>query len=185
MEEEQSLAMNKLDSLIDGCRRRDPRAQRELYNKLAPQMLAVCQRYMKDREAAKDTMQDGFVTLFEKLSSFRGDGSFEGWARRIFANTALMQLRRSDALKFSDNIEDSQVMQMTQSTTLEKIGADEIFKLIETMPDGFRTVFNLYVIEGYTHAEIAQMLSITEGGSRSQLSHARSWLQNKIAASDK
>ncbi|MBO7371906.1 MAG: sigma-70 family RNA polymerase sigma factor, partial [Bacteroidales bacterium] len=113
------------------------------------------------------------------------DGSFEGWARRIFANTALMQLRRSDALKFSDNIEDSQVMQMTQSTTLEKIGADEIFKLIETMPDGFRTVFNLYVIEGYTHSEIAQMLSITEGGSRSQLSHARSWLQNKIAASDK
>ncbi len=185
MEEEQSLAMNKLESLIERCCKSDPRAQKELYDKLAPGMLAVCQRYLKDREAAKDTMQDGFVTLFEKLSSFRGEGSFEGWARRIFANTALMQLRRSDALKFSDNIEDSQVMQMTQSTTLEKIGADEIFKLIETMPDGFRTVFNLYVIEGYTHAEIAQMLSISEGGSRSQLSHARSWLQNKIAASDK
>ena len=179
------VAVKNLEPIIEGCRKQDAKAQRALYELLAPQMLAVCQRYMKDREAAKDVLQDGFVTLFEKISSFRGEGSFEGWARRLFVNTALMQLRRSDALRFSDSIEDSPVMQMTQSTTLEKIGADEIFKLIDTMPDGFRTVFNLYVIEGYTHAEIAQMLSISKGGSRSQLSHARSWLQNKIAANDK
>ncbi|MBO4656838.1 MAG: sigma-70 family RNA polymerase sigma factor [Bacteroidales bacterium] len=143
-------------------------------------MLAVCLRYIKDKEAAKDTLQDGFVTLFEKISTYKGEGAFEGWARRIFVNTALMQLRRNDALKFSDNIEDSQAMQMTQSNTLEKIGADEIFKLVSSMPDGFRTVFNLYVIEGYSHDEIAKMLSITEGGSRSQLSRARAWLQSKI-----
>ena len=171
---------SKLESLIEGCRRREPRAQRELYDKLAPAMLAVCQRYMKDREAAKDVMQDGFVKLFEKIGSYKGEGSFEGWARRLFVNTALMQLRRNDALKFSDNIEDSQAMQMTHSNTLEKMGADEILELVNSMPDGFRTVFNLYVIEGYSHEEIAGMLSISEGGSRSQLSHARSWLRKKL-----
>ena len=171
---------SKLESLIEGCRRREPRAQRELYDKLAPAMLAVCQRYMKDREAAKDVMQDGFVRLFEKIGSYKGEGSFEGWARRLFVNTALMQLRRNDALKFSDNIEDSQAMQMTHSNTLEKMGADEILELVNSMPDGFRTVFNLYVIEGYSHEEIAGMLSISEGGSRSQLSHARAWLRKKL-----
>ena len=115
---------SKLESLIEGCRRREPRAQRELYDKLAPAMLAVCQRYMKDREAAKDVMQDGFVRLFEKIGSYKGEGSFEGWARRLFVNTALMQLRRNDALKDSDNIEDSQAMQMTHSNTLENPESD-------------------------------------------------------------
>ena len=148
-------------------------------------MLSLCQRYMKDREVAKDVLQDDFVTLFEKLSTYKNEGAFEGWARKIFVNTALMQLRRNDALKFSDNIEDSQAMQMVQSNTLEKIGADEIHKLVSSMPDGFRTVFNLYVIEGYSHDEIAKMLSITEGGSRSQLSRARAWLQSKIKTNDK
>jgi len=174
-----------LESIIEGCRKQDAKAQRALYELLAPQMLAVCQRYLKDREAAKDVVQDGFVTLFEKISSFRGEGSFEGWARRLFVNTALMQLRRSDALRFSDSIEDSPVMQMTQCTTLEKIRADEIFQLVESMPAGYRTVFNLYVIEGYSHEEIAAMLSISEGGSRAQLSRARAWLQSKIKANDK
>jgi len=165
--------------------KQDSQSQKGLYDLLAPNMLSLCQRYLKDREAAKDVMQDGFVTLFEKISDYRGDGSFEGWARRIFVNTALMQLRRNDALKFSDNIEASQAMQMVHSDTLAKIGADEIFKLVNSMPDGFRTVFNLYVIEGYSHIEIAEMLSITEGASRSQLSRARAWLQEKIKTNDK
>lgn len=134
---------------------------------------------------AKDVLQDGFVTLFEKISTYKSEGSFEGWARKIFVNTALMQLRRNDALKFSDNIEDSQAMQMVRSDTLEKIGTDEIFKLVNSMPDGFRAVFNLYAIEGYTHDEIAKMLSITEGGSRSQLSRARAWLKDKIKTNEK
>ena len=170
-----------LEKLIEGCRRHDPRAQKDLYELMAPGMLAVCQRYMKDREAAKDVMQDGFVRLFEKIGSYKGEGSFEGWARRLFVNTALMQLRRNDALKNSDNIEDSQAMQMTHSSTLEKMGADEILELVNSMPDGFCTVFNLYVIEGYSHEEIADMLSISEGGSRSQLSHARAWLRKKLS----
>ena len=152
---------------------------------LAPPMLAVCRRYLRDSELARDVLQDGFVTLFDKISTYKGEGSFEGWARKIFVNTALMQLRRNDALKYSDNIEDSQAMQMVQSNTLEQIGADEILKLVKEMPSGFRAVFNLYVIEGYSHEEIAEMLSITEGGSRSQLSRARTWLQSKIKTKDK
>lgn len=176
---------NNLESLIEGCRRHDPRAQRGLYDLLAPRMLSLCQRYVKDWDAAKDVLQDGFVALFDKISTYKSEGSFEGWVRRIFVNTALMQLRRNDALKFSDNIEDSQAMQMVQSNILEKIGADEIFKLVNSMPDGFRAVFNLYVIEGYSHDEIAKILSITEGGSRSQLSRARAWLQEKIKNNEK
>jgi len=176
---------NNLESLIEGCRRHDPRAQRGLYDLLAPRMLSLCQRYVKDWDAAKDVLQDGFVALFDKISTYKSEGSFEGWVRRIFVNTALMQLRRNDALKFSDNIEDSQAMQMVQSNVLEKIGADEIFKLVNSMPDGFRAVFNLYVIEGYSHDEIAKILSITEGGSRSQLSRARAWLQEKIKNNEK
>lgn len=176
---------NNLESLIEGCRKHDPKAQKGLYELLAPSMLAVCRRYMRDGELAKDVLQDGFVTLFDKVSTYKGEGSFEGWARKIFVNTALMQLRRNDALKYSDNIEDSQAMQMVQSNTLAQIGADEILKLVNEMPSGFRAVFNLYVIEGYSHDEIAEMLSITEGGSRSQLSRARAWLQNKIKTKDK
>lgn len=173
---------SKIESLIEGCRRHDPKAQKELYDKLAPAMMAVCRRYMKDREAARDVLQDGFVRLFDKISSYKGDGSFEGWARKLFINTALMQLRRSDALKFADNLEDSQAMQITHSNTLERIWENEILQLVNSMPDGFRTVFNLHVIEGYSHEEIAELLSITEGGSRSQLCHARAWLRKKIEA---
>ena len=171
---------NSLKSLIEGCRHSDPKAQRELYAMLAPRMFAVCRRYVKDKEQAEDILQEGFVTLFVKISTFKGEGSFEGWARKIFVNTALIQFRRNDALKFSDSIEDSQAVQMMPSEALEQKGAEEITDLIRLMPDGFRTVFNLYVIEGYTHEEIAEMLSITEGGSRSQLSRAKAWLRNKI-----
>ena len=171
---------DNLENLIEGCKKRDPKAQRGLYDFLAPRMLAVCRRYVHDEESAEDVMQDGFVMLFDKITTYRGDGAFEGWARRIFVNAALMQIRKNDALKFSDNIEDSQAMQMVQANTLEKISADEIFKLVNSMPENFRSVFNLYVVEGYTHVEIAEMLSTTEGSSRSQLSRARAWLQNKI-----
>ena len=176
---------NTLESLIEGCKKQDPKAQKGLYDLLAPAMMAVCLRYIRDKEAAKDTMQDGFITLFDKISTYKGEGAFEGWARRIFVNTALMQIRRNDALKFSDNIEDSQAMQMTQSNTLEKIGADEIFKLVSSMPDGFRTVFNLYVIEGYSHKEIAEELGCTEATSRSKLQRARLRLQELINESSK
>ncbi|MBP5210864.1 MAG: sigma-70 family RNA polymerase sigma factor [Bacteroidales bacterium] len=143
-------------------------------------MMAVCRRYIPDAEAAKDVLQDGFVTLFDKLGSYKGDGSFEGWVRRIFVNTALMQLRRNDALKFSDEIELADSVDNVKCDTLDSIQAGDLMKLINALPQGFRTVFNLYVIEGFDHSEIAKMLKISEGTSRSQLSRARAWLLERI-----
>ena len=146
-------------------------------------MFAVCIRYAGDRTVAEDLLQDGFVTLFSKLESYKGDGSFEGWARRIFINTCLMYLRKKDALKMSDELEEARNITSGTSSQIEDIGYKELIKIIGGLPDGFRTVFNLYVIEGMSHKEIAGLLGITETTSRTQLSRARSWLQNKIKGS--
>ena len=125
-------------------------------------------------------MQEGFVTLFTRLETFKGDGSFEGWARKIFVNTALMYLRKKDALKMSDELETARNLSTDISSQMDNIGYKELMKLITSLPTGFRTVFNMYVIEGYSHKEIADMLNISETTSRTQLSRARVWLQNKI-----
>ncbi len=143
-------------------------------------MYPVCIRYVNDREVALDLLQDGFVTLFSKLDSYKGDGSFEGWARRIFATTALMYLRKKDALKMSDSLENAYGLHSEQTTAIEDLGYKELMRLIATLPVGFRTVFNMYVFEGYNHKEIAEALGISEVTSRTQLSRARTWLQNKI-----
>ncbi len=143
-------------------------------------MYPVCIRYVGDREVAQDILQDGFVTLFSKLGSYKGEGSFDGWARRIFINTALMYLRKKDALKMSDELENARHLSSDLSDQMDDIGYKELMKLITSLPAGFRTVFNMYVIEGYSHREIADILGITETTSRTQLSRARIWLQNRI-----
>ena len=143
-------------------------------------MYPICIRYVGDREVAQDILQDGFVTLFSKLGSYKGEGSFDGWARRIFINTALMYLRKKDALKMSDELENARHLSSDLSDQMDDIGYKELMKLITSLPAGFRTVFNMYVIEGYSHREIADILGITETTSRTQLSRARIWLQNRI-----
>ena len=169
-----------LNIVIDGCKSNNAQDQRKLFEMIAPKMLTICQRYVKNPDAAKDVLQEGFIVLFDKISTYKGDGPFEGWARKIFINTALMHIRKNDVLKYSDNIEDTLSLGVYDSNVLDEISASEIFKLVSSMPDGFRTVFNLAVIEGYNHIEIAKMLSITESGSRSQLSRARMWLQERL-----
>ena len=143
-------------------------------------MFPVCIRYAGDRDVAQDILQDGFMTLFSKLDDFKGNGSFEGWARRIFVTTALMYLRKKDALKMSEDLEAAKGMKSETVTQTQNIGYKELMSLIMTLPPGFRTVFNLYAVEGYSHKEIADMLGISETTSRTQLSRARIWLQNKI-----
>ena len=143
-------------------------------------MFPVCLRYVSDRLAAEDILQDGFITLFTKLNSYKGDGSFEGWARRIFVTTALMALRKKDALKMSDELEAVRGMKADTTTQIQNLGYKELMNLIMSLPTGFRTVFNLYAVEGYSHKEIAEMLGITETTSRTQFSRARIWLQKKI-----
>ena len=166
--------------LIESCRKGDRAAQKILYDRLASRMFPVCMRYVGDRTTAEDVLQDGFVTLFTRLDSYKGEGSFEGWARRIFVTTALMNLRKKDALKMSDELEAIRGMKADTASQIQNIGYKELMKLVMSLPTGFRTVFNMYAIEGYSHKEIAEMLGITETTSRTQFSRARIWLQNKI-----
>ena len=171
---------NDVDDLIRRSIKGDGRAQQALYQLLAPKMFSVCKRYMGDTEAAEDVLQDGFVTLFSKLDSYSGEGSFEGWARKIFVNTALMSLRKSDILKESDDIDSAWDVSSDSPTVFENLGYGELMEMIASLPSGFRTVFNMYVIEGYSHKEIGEALGISENTSRSQLQRARVMLQNKI-----
>ena len=166
--------------LIEKCLKGDGRAQKALYDRLAPKMFPVCIRYMGDRERAEDILQDGFVTLFSKLDSYSSQGAFEGWARKIFVNTALMSLRKSDVLKESEDVDAARDITSGQTTALEDIGYKDLMRMIGELPPGFRTVFNMYVVEGYSHKEIAEELGISENTSRSQLQRARVLLQKKI-----
>lgn len=173
-------AKKHLNDWLDEARQGSGRAQKAIYDILSPKMMSVCLRYMGSRDAAEDVLQDGFVTLFSKLDSYSGEGSFEGWARKIFVNTALMSLRKHDVLQESEDVETAfNVSSQTPSAT-SQIGYKELMKLISELPPGFRTVFNMYVIEGYSHKEIGEALGISEVTSRSQLQRARTMLQNKI-----
>lgn len=137
-------------------------------------------RYVGDKVQAEDILQEGFITLFTRLGSYKGEGSFDGWARKIFVTTALMSLRKKDALKMSEELDTVRGMKADLPSQGQNIGYKELMKLVMELPAGFRTVFNMYAVEGYSHKEIGEMLGITETTSRTQLSRARTWLQNKI-----
>lgn len=166
--------------LIVQCKEGNKRAQKAIYDALSPKMYSLCLRYMGDRDTAQDVLQDGFVTLFTKLDCFEGNGSFEGWARKIFVNTALMSLRKNDVLKQSEDVEAARNIITDTPDAIADVGYKELMKMIAELPAGFRTVFNMYVIEGFNHKEIAERLGISETTSRSQLQRARMILQNKI-----
>lgn len=165
--------------LILECSKQNRRAQKYLYEKYASRMYVLCLRYAKDRDEAEDILQDGFITVFSKIKSYSGEGSFEGWMRKVFVNTALMRLRKKDILKESEDVSEAKGVAVDDDI-LERIDGRKIVKLISSMPTGFRTVFNMSVIEGYSHRKISKLLGISEGASRSQLSRARVWLQERI-----
>lgn len=165
---------------VEDARKGDRKAQKSLFEALAPKMMAVCLRYVGDRETAEDLLQEGFITLFSKLDSYSGTGSFEGWARKIFVNTALMHLRKTDALKLSDDISEARSLSDEMSLPDRQLGYRQLLKLIASLPADARTVFNMYVVEGYSHKEIAEALGCTEATSRSKLQRARLRLQQLI-----
>jgi RNA polymerase sigma-70 factor (ECF subfamily) len=171
--------------LIAACIRQDRTAQRKIYEMYYSRMFSVCLRYAKDRDAAMDLLQEGFITVFSKISSYKNEGSFEGWMRRIFVNTALMSLRRNDVLKGAEEISVPRSDIPFEDNIMERLDGQKIIKLISEMPAGFRAVFNLSVLDGFSHQEIAQQLGISEGASRSQLSRARVWLQERIKKMEK
>jgi len=167
-------------ALIKSCIKGDLKAQRELFEMFAPKMLGVCLRYSKSKEQAEDVVQDGFIKVFNNLAKFSGAGSLEGWVRRIMVNTALDQIRKETKFKDDVGFEDVDYKIETNSFILESIMAEDLLTLINKMPSGYRTVFNLFAIEGYSHKEIAEKLSISENTSKSQYSRARTFLQQKL-----
>ena len=169
------------EQLIAGCKEGKPWAQKEIFERYSGVMLSVCVRYVTDRETARDILQDGFIKLYTKIDTFSGSGSFSGWIRRIFVTTSLEYLRQNDALKLRASIEEyGNSIPDNDATILDKISADDLMECIAKLPDGYRTVFNLYAIEGYSHPEIAEMLGINESTSRSQFMRARKILQTNV-----
>ncbi|MDR2953631.1 MAG: sigma-70 family RNA polymerase sigma factor [Prevotella sp.] len=167
--------------LVAECKRGKPWAQKKLYELYAPVMMGICMRYASDRDTAQDILQDGFVKVFTKLDMYTGKGSLEGWMRRVFVTTALEYLRQNNALKFSVSIDEyTEVVENVSVSALDKLSADELMKCIEQLPSGYRTIFNLFAIEGYSHNEIAEILNIQESTSRSQFIRGRKLLQKIV-----
>jgi RNA polymerase sigma factor (sigma-70 family) len=168
------------NELIEECLQNNRKAQKQLYEKYSRKMFGVCLRYAKSKEEAEDVLADAFVQIFMKLSSFKRDGSFEGWIRRIVVNTSITAYRSN--LKFNLNDEISEVYDVSSNdeSAVDLLNVQQIKNIIQLMPDGYRMIFNLYAIEGYTHREIADILGINEGTSKSQFSKARKWMQAKL-----
>ncbi len=167
------------DNLLEQCIKGNRSAQKVFYNSFAPKMFGICLRYSQDYHAAEDLLQEGFIKAFHNLDRFRGDGSFEGWLKRIFINTAIEQFRKNQN-KHTSELNEAIYNAPVSSGIIEKLAADDLLKVIQLLPRGYRTVFNLYVIEGYAHKEIAQLLQISEGTSKSQLARAKSYIQKLL-----
>jgi RNA polymerase sigma factor (sigma-70 family) len=172
--------MDQERELIEKCLNNDSFAQESLYRRYASKMYGICLRYVRCKEEANDILQDAFVRIFRSLGNYRGDGSFEGWIRRIIVNTAINHYKAN--IRFSNdlNIEDVNVNGNIDNDAISRISTEELLKVIQKLPDGFRMVFNLYVIEGYEHKEIAEMLGVSESTSKSQLHRAKASLQKKL-----
>lgn len=164
--------------LVAGCQKEDPRFQRALYQRYHRLMFAVCLRYTDSKDDAQDILQEGFVKVFKHIHSFKRKGSFEGWIRRIMIHSSIEHYRKRSRY-FMVDIEEAKQVEFN-SDALSNMGRDEIMALITQLPPGYRTVFNLYVIEGYSHQEISTMLDISVGTSKSQLSRAKRLLQEKL-----
>jgi RNA polymerase sigma factor (sigma-70 family) len=165
--------------LIKGCIKRDSACQRLLFEQFAGKMMTVCLRYAHDSMEAEDMMQEAFIRVFSYIDQFKFEGSFEGWVRRIVVNSALKHLQKK-RLSFAEIKEDNSLSPRIDPYAYSNLGEDDLMKLINQLPDGYKTIFNLNIIEGYSHEEIAKMLDIQPSTSRSQLVKARKMLQNQI-----
>jgi RNA polymerase sigma-70 factor (ECF subfamily) len=166
--------------LIEGCKRGNKSAQKELYDTYSRKMMGICLRYVSDREAARDVLQDGFIKVLTGIDSYAGVGSFEGWMRKIFVNCALEYLRKSDVLRDAVELDYTNESNRSNYSVVDDISANELLKIVQDLPAGFRTIFNMFAIEGFSHKEISIMMGITESTSRSQYTRAKQLLQRKI-----
>lgn len=168
------------EEMLEGCKARNEHAQKHLFNRYAGLMTGICMRYADRHEEAQDMVQDGFIKVFKKIGSFTGKGSLEGWIRKIMVNTALDHLRKRKKERFHVDVEEVEYKLKENQEIIAALQADDLLKLIHQLPTGYRTVFNLYAIEGYSHKEIAKQLGVSENTSKSQYSRARSLLQKKL-----
>ena len=171
-------------TLVIECVKGNVRAQQKLFDKFARKMLGVCLRYAKNTEQAEDVLQDGFVKVYSKLKDFKMEGSLEGWIRRIMVNTALDQIRKNGKLLGDTNIDDVGYKIENNAFVFEGLVAEDLMKLVQAMPTGYKVVFNMFAIEGYTHFEIGETLGISENTSKSQYSRARAYLREKLEKID-
>lgn len=175
------MALDRDDELLlEGCRKRERKAQEQLYRKYAGEMLRVCVAYEPDRDEAKDILQNAFLKVFRNIEAYNGDGALKAWIRRIITNTAIDAYRKKQqngAMRIDDLGEYAE----PSEDFADPLVCQDLLKEVEKLPDGARIVFNLYAIEGYSHKEIAQKLTISEGTSKSQLNRARKLLNEQLA----
>lgn len=176
MNETFTLTENRL---LENCIAGNRKSQKDLYDLYSPKMFSVCLRYSKNQMDAEDILQDGFVKLFNNLHRFRGEGSFDGWVRRIFVNTAIEHIRRKNLNTTGGEGLENTIADKHRNA-LDNLYEKDIIKTANTLSDGYRTVFNLYAVEGYSHKEIAAQLGITESTSKSQFSRAKAILRNML-----
>ncbi|QHV95440.1 RNA polymerase sigma factor [Spirosoma endbachense] len=167
-------------ALVEGCRRQDRIVQRQLYERFAGKLFVVCKRYIRDPDEAEDVLQDSFVKIYRYIDSFRFECPLEAWLKRIVINTALKQLRKLKPWENTADVQDLAPVLPQADESLPSLNYQYLLQLIQELPPGCRTVFNLYAIEGYNHPEIAEMLDIAEGTSKSQYARARGLLQQKL-----
>ena len=168
------------NTLVKECLNENSKAQKALFDKFAPKMLSVCLRYMKNTEQAEDALQDGFIKVFRYLKSYENTGALEGWIRRIIVNTCLDELKKNKKLLLNVSVEEVEYKLESNDFVKEQMMADDLLKLIQSMPEGYRVIFNMFAIEGYAHQEIATKLGISESTSKSQYLRARGYLRERI-----
>jgi RNA polymerase sigma-70 factor (ECF subfamily) len=170
------------NDLIKGCRRGDHHAQQRVFDLYSARMYGICLRYVRNTMQAEDVLVMAFTKVFERINQFKGEGSFEGWIRRIIVNEALTSLRKSRLMMIETDLEHAD-REPDYEGLADHLEAEDLLKMIEKLPPGYRLVFNLYAIDGYSHKEIADQLGISENTSKSQLSRARTFLQKLLTES--
>jgi len=166
-----------LNELIKQCAKNNRKAQEEIYQLFAGKLFSICLKYSKNKQEAQDNFQDGFITIFDKIEQFKFKGSFEGWLKRVMVNTILLKYRQKNVLSLvTEEIPDEVIVDIDD----DEISLDFLLNLIQELPDRYRMVFNLYVLDGFSHKEVSKMLQIAEGTSKSNLARARAILKQKI-----
>ena len=168
------------EEMLAGCQNNKESAQKCLFDRYSGVMMGVCMRYVDSYEEAQDIVQNGFIKVFKKIGTFTGKGSLEGWIRKIMVNSSLDYLRKIKNERFNLSIDDVEYRLKERNEIIHSLQAEDLLKIIKTLPVGYRTVFNMYAIEGYTHKEIADELNVSENTSKSQYSRARTLLQKKL-----